>query len=184
MSLDHAILGFLNYRPFSGYDLKKMFDSSVRHFWYADQSQIYRTLTRLQEQGWVVMDVVEQVMRPDRKVYSITSTGQDELRAWLLAPIQAGQPHSSPLVQIFFAGQLSDAEALAMFERAAMLMRGFLSVYDHVPEQVADYQQMVGSAREAWFWMLTLELGKLICRHSWRGLKVLLHGLIIMKYRL
>ena len=45
MSLDHAILGFLNYKPLSGYDLKKVFDSSVRHFWYADQSQIYRTLS-------------------------------------------------------------------------------------------------------------------------------------------
>ncbi|MGD0004493.1 MAG: PadR family transcriptional regulator, partial [Anaerolineaceae bacterium] len=40
MSLDYAILGFLSYKPFSGYDLKKVFDNSVRHFWYADQSQI------------------------------------------------------------------------------------------------------------------------------------------------
>ena len=44
MSLDHAILGFLNYRRYSGYDLKKIFDKSVRHFWPADQSQIYLTL--------------------------------------------------------------------------------------------------------------------------------------------
>ena len=33
MSLEYAILGFLNYRPLSGYDLKKVFDNSVRHFW-------------------------------------------------------------------------------------------------------------------------------------------------------
>jgi hypothetical protein len=44
MSLEFAILGFLNYQPYSGYDLKKIFDTSVRHFWPADQSQIYRTL--------------------------------------------------------------------------------------------------------------------------------------------
>ena len=47
MSLEYAILGFLNYLPLSGYDLKKMFDTSVQHFWPADQSQIYRTLARL-----------------------------------------------------------------------------------------------------------------------------------------
>jgi PadR family transcriptional regulator AphA len=33
MSLEYAILGFLNYHPYTGYDLKKVFDKSVRHFW-------------------------------------------------------------------------------------------------------------------------------------------------------
>ena len=56
MSLEHAILGFLNYKPLSGYDLKKIFDTSVRHFWAADQSQIYRTLNRLTERGWAEME--------------------------------------------------------------------------------------------------------------------------------
>ncbi len=49
MSLEYAILGFLNYHPYTGYDLKKIFDTSIRHFWPADQSQIYRTLARLTE---------------------------------------------------------------------------------------------------------------------------------------
>ena len=39
MSLEYAILGFLNYHPYTGYDLKKIFDTSIRHFWPADQSQ-------------------------------------------------------------------------------------------------------------------------------------------------
>ena len=69
MSLEHAILGFLNYRPFSGYDLKKIFDTSVRHFWPADQSQIYRTLSRLEENGFAEMEVVEQEDRPDQPGY-------------------------------------------------------------------------------------------------------------------
>lgn len=60
MSLEYAILGFLNYKPQSGYDLKKIFDTSVRHFWAADQSQIYRILTRLTERGLVEMSVIEQ----------------------------------------------------------------------------------------------------------------------------
>ena len=60
MSLEYAILGFLNYRPLSGYDLKKVFDNSVRHFWPADQSQIYRTLARLAEQGYVEQEIVSR----------------------------------------------------------------------------------------------------------------------------
>ncbi len=76
MSLDHAILGFLNYHPYTGYDLKKIFDTSIRHFWPADQSQIYRTLARLEENGWAVMERIPQEDRPDRKVYHITEAGR------------------------------------------------------------------------------------------------------------
>ena len=53
MSLRFAILGFLSVRPFSGYDLKRAFDQSVRHFWTADQAAIYRTLGELESKGLV-----------------------------------------------------------------------------------------------------------------------------------
>ena len=86
MSLDYAILGFLNYQPCSGYDLKKLFDTSVRHFWQADQSQIYRTLARLLEQGLAEQEIIEQDDRPDRKVYHITGPGRQALRNWLVGP--------------------------------------------------------------------------------------------------
>ena len=70
MSLKHAILGFLSYQPFSGYDLKKAFDRSVRHFWPANQSQIYRTLARITDQGWAEVEIIQQTDRPDRKEYA------------------------------------------------------------------------------------------------------------------
>jgi len=159
MSLEYAILGFLSYKPFSGYDLKKVFDNSVRHFWYADQSQIYRTLARLTEQGWAEVEVVEQTDRPDRKVYSITPAGQEELRRWLTGPFPTDAPHSAPLIQVFFAGQLSDEEILEKFRQAAGLFRAVLDRYNQVPAQINDYVEMVGSPRETYFWMLTLDLG-------------------------
>ena len=43
MSLKHALLGLLNYRPMTGYDLKQRFDHSISHFWSANLSQIYPT---------------------------------------------------------------------------------------------------------------------------------------------
>jgi len=159
MSLEYAILGFLNYKPFSGYDLKKVFDQSVRHFWYADQSQIYRTLTRLAEQGWTEVEVVEQTERPDRKVYHITETGRAALQGWLEGAFPNEALHSAPLIQVFFAGRLSDAEALAKFRQAAGIFRSVLERYKQVPGQIEEYVDMVHSPRETYFWMLTLEMG-------------------------
>jgi len=159
MSLDHAILGFLNYHPYTGYDLKKIFDSSVQHFWPADQSQIYRTLNRLTERGWVEMEKVPQEDRPDRKVYHLTDAGSGELLQWLSGPPPLDAPRSAPLVQVFFSGQLSDEDILAKFEGYAALMRAVLSQYDQVPDQIGPFQEEIPSPREHFFWLLTLENG-------------------------
>lgn len=159
MSLDFAILGFLNYRPYTGYDLKKIFDTSIRHFWPADQSQIYRTLTRLTEQGYARMEKVPQEDRPDRKVYHITEAGRAALLAWLAGPPPMDEPRSAPLIQVFFAGQLSDEEILAKFEGFAAIMRAILEQYDRVPAQIGPFQQEIPSPREHFFWLLTLDNG-------------------------
>ena len=159
MSLDYAILGFLNYHPYTGYDLKKIFDSSVRHFWPADQSQIYRTLTRLMEQSLVEMEKVPQEDRPDRKVYHITDAGRADLIKWLSGSPSMDEPRSAPLVQVFFAGALSDEEILAKFEEFAEIMHMMLERYKQVPDQLGPFQQEITSPREHFFWLLTLENG-------------------------
>jgi PadR family transcriptional regulator AphA len=159
VSLEHAILGFLNYHPYSGYDLKKIFDSSVRHFWSADQSQIYRTLSRLEENGWALMEKVPQEDRPDRKVYHITESGREELRGWISGPPPMGESRSAPLIQVFFSGQLSDEEVLEKFEGYAAIMRAILSQYEQVTEQIGPFQEEITSPREHFFWLLTLENG-------------------------
>lgn len=160
MSLEHAILGFLNYRPLTGYDLKKIFDTSVRHFWPADQSQIYRTLSRLEKEGLAEKEVIHQEDRPDRKVYEITSRGQEELTRWLSSPLPFEEPRSAPLIQVFFAGQLSDEEVIKIFQRAAAFIRAGLEQYELIPEDMEAYSDYVDSPREFYFWMLTLEAGK------------------------
>ena len=164
MSLDYAILGFLNYHPYTGYDLKKIFDTSVRHFWPADQSQIYRTLARLTEQGFVAMEKVPQADRPDRKVYSITPTGSAAFLAWLSNPPELGEPRSAPLIQVFFAGALSDEQILAKFEAFAAMMRALLDRYEQVPAAIGPFQQEITAPREHYFWLLTLDNGMRVMR--------------------
>ncbi len=159
MSLDFAILGFLNYHPYSGYDLKKIFDNSVRHFWGADQSQIYRTLARMTENGLVEMERVPQEDRPDRKVYHITDRGRGELFRWLAGPPPMDEPRSAPLIQVFFAGQLTNEEILAKFEGFAAMMRALLKQYEQVPGQIGPFEADIPSPREHFFWMLTLDNG-------------------------
>lgn len=159
MSLEYAILGFLNYHPYTGYDLKKIFDTSIRHFWPADQSQIYRTLNRLTEQGFAEMEKVPQEDRPDRKLYHITDAGRAALRTWISGPPPLDEPRSAPLIQVFFSGQLSDEEILTKFEGYVATMQAILDQYDQVPNAIGPYQEEITSPREHFFWLLTLENG-------------------------
>lgn len=168
MSLEHAILGFLSYSPFTGYDLKKVFDRSVNHFWPADRSQIYRTLSRLAEGGLATVEIVHQEDAPDRKVYYITERGRDELHAWLNADSEPDSVRSAELVRVFFAGQLGDEQALTMLKRGLRKYEQFLSTYDDLREQ-SQRAYATGEAEEApvrdlFFWQLTLENGLVTTR--------------------
>ena len=160
MSLEHAILGFLTYRPMSGYDLKKLFDESVRHFWPATQSQIYRTLGRMAADGWTHVEMVEQEGRPDRKVYHITDEGQAELRHWLLTPLDLSTVRNQWLVKVFFAHRLADEEITASFEARAEKLRRKLEMFRTGVQAVVERRfAEEGSARACHMWQFTLDYG-------------------------
>ena len=76
MSLANALLGLLDYRSMTGYDLKKTFDDTIDFFWSAQMSQIYRELNNLEEKGLVKSKIEPQDKRPDRKVYQLTEEGR------------------------------------------------------------------------------------------------------------
>ena len=159
MHLDHAILGFLNHRPYTGYDLKRLFDRSIRHFWPADQSQIYRTLSRLAKQGLVEVEVVPQDNRPSRKVHRITQAGREEFRDWLGGKPREEEIREPFLIQIFFAGLLPDEEAIEILEAKAQELRELLRHFNYVNDEPIDKQQEEHPARERYFWYLTLDHG-------------------------
>ncbi len=158
MSLAHAILGMLDEKHRSGYDLKtKCFDASIAHFWPADQAQIYRTLDKMRAEGWVEFDLEEQDARPDRKVYRLTRAGRAELRSWV-RDTRAPLPNIREpfLVQLFFAHVLPDDEARALIEHHRALHAARLARYESVPLPPLGTR---GLPREHQFGRMTLDYG-------------------------
>ncbi|WP_026930352.1 PadR family transcriptional regulator [Glycomyces tenuis] len=107
MSLRYAILGILSIQPMSGYELKKVIDDSVGHFWTADQSQIYRTLSGLVEDGLASRRTVVQDERPNLHLHSATEQGLAELDRWLASPLRTPPTREPFLARLFFAGRMS-----------------------------------------------------------------------------
>jgi PadR family transcriptional regulator, regulatory protein AphA len=158
MSLDHALLGFLSEAPSTGYELKKRFDASVRHFWPADRTHIYRALNVLAERGFTCVEVVEQDGKPNQKRYSITESGKRELSEWLKRGLPAPEVREATLIQVFFGHLLPDGEAARMLEQQARALHELLTALQSIQP---DARTTSGrrSARQRFFARLTLEHG-------------------------
>jgi len=159
MSLKHAILGFLSYKPFNGYDLKKAFDNSVRHFWPANQSQIYRTLAQMTEDGLIEKEVVEREERLDMKIYRISEKGREELHQWLATPLPDRETREPFLVQLFFGSQLSDDELLTLLRREAKIAEGQQALYAQIYQASMSKAGQTSDPRAFFLSMLTLDYG-------------------------
>ena len=161
-------------------DLKKFFHESVRHFWSATQSQIYRTLARMAGDGWVRMEMVEQEDRPNRKVYHITDEGLDELRRWLTTPLDLPKIRREWLIQVFFSHQLSDGEIVASFEERAKKLRRKLDLFRTRVQAVVERRfAEIGSERSRHLWQLTLNYG--VSHLEWE-LKWIERALVNLRY--
>lgn len=159
MSLKHALLGFLNYGPHTGYELKKVFDVSVAHFWSAELSQIYPALKALESEGLVEMRVEVQADRPNRKVYSITDDGRRELIDWLGTPAETDQVREPFLVKMFFAAAGGKEHVLEVLRSRADDLRFRLEQYRHGLALAEQYSEAAKLSQEALFWRLTIEYG-------------------------
>jgi len=158
MSLKHAILGFLSFDAFSGYDLKKAFDNSVQHFWPANQSQIYRTLAELDEQGLVEKKIIEREERLDMKIYNITEAGRAELHQWLSTPLPEHDTREPFHIQVYFGGKLSDEEILNLLHLKLRQIEERIAIFQAVNQMSQNTPSKVDQ-RTSFFGMLTLELG-------------------------
>ncbi|MEN9223399.1 MAG: PadR family transcriptional regulator [Thermostichus sp. BF3_bins_97] len=111
MSIAHAILASLVNQSTTGYELVKDFNERIACYWQASQQQIYRELSRLEEQGWIEGERVIQTDRPNKKLYSITPTGLQALKDWVAQPSDPAAIREELLVKIL-AGYLVDLEVI------------------------------------------------------------------------
>ena len=160
MPISHAILGFLEFRPMTGYDLKKYFDQSIAHFWSATKSHIYQALEKLEQMGFVVSQIIPQEGKPNRKEYQITETGRAELRRWLISPLPPGQLREGWLIQVFFSHQSSNEEIVTLLEARRKAISERLDVYRTVVQDVITQNaEKVGIERARQLWQITLDHG-------------------------
>ena len=112
VALEHALLVSLSERPAAGLELASRFGRSIGFFWAATHQQIYRTLARMEADGWVRGQRVAQTGRPDKKVYAVSPVGRAVLAEWLTTPSPQPNPRSDLSVKMRGASFADDSAAV------------------------------------------------------------------------
>ena len=167
--LKHGILGLISNGDKTGYEIMSVFRDSLRHFWTAQTSQIYRELQTMENAGWIRQTRVAQEGKPDKNVFSITPAGHDELLRWLRRDDDLPAGFKNPLLmKVFFMGELPLDENIASFK--ALLDA---SVFPDEGQQAAAkadmYRQAVDHPEKAIYWKFTIEFGRMYekMQHAW-----------------
>jgi PadR family transcriptional regulator, regulatory protein AphA len=157
----YAILGALSLCPLSGYDMKKLIERSIAHFWNESYGQIYPILNRLAAEGLAARKQQRQRGKPDRHVYSLTEEGRQELAAWLELPARYEPVRSELLLKLFLGGAGPAANSIAQLEHYQARQRELLATYDAIEQrlrtEMADHPQLP-------FSLVTLRHGQVRCR--------------------
>lgn len=162
MSLKHGLLGFLNYGAQSGYELDKAFKDSLAFFWQAQTSQIYRELNRMEEKKWLTSEIIFQNDKPNKKMYTITQEGRDELLCWLREPGKTNSTKSNNtfLMKLFFSGELPIEENIRKLQDFIEETKQRLDAMSNIGSTVEEYTSQIPDPRKAFYWGLTAEYGR------------------------
>jgi DNA-binding PadR family transcriptional regulator len=110
ISIKYVVLGYLSWKPMTGYDIKKIIADSETLPWTANNNQIYHALVELHKDGWVTKTIEDQVGAPDRHVYTITDAGRQALGEWVKSEPEPPQIKKPFLNQLLWADSLSAQE--------------------------------------------------------------------------
>ena len=117
-TLKYAILGLLNQKDMTGYEMSEMFSSTLNEFWHANHSQIYPELQRLTDEGMVryTEEISGQVLK--KKRYALTDEGRTDFMAWLRRDEAIGAtPKDTFRLRMFYSSSLPEEERRDLIEK-------------------------------------------------------------------
>lgn len=124
MNVRTLCLAVLQFGDATGYEIKKMVeDGMFNHFIEASYGSIYPALTRMSAEALVTCRAEVQSGKPDKKVYSLTQAGRDELVRALGQTPREDKFKSEFLFVMLLADQLPNEHIATIYRQRIDQMR-------------------------------------------------------------
>lgn len=176
-TLKYAILGLINGKEMTGYDISKEFGQELGNFWSAKHSQIYPELKKLLEEGLLEykIEITGDIL--EKKVYSITEKGKKDFLIWLAKDERIEPtPKDQFRLRAYFSRSLEPKVFKGLLEsqleqrkRKLIKLNKLMGNYQETPsygsEKFGDYAVLVGGCirEEATIKWLELCLSSIKC---------------------
>jgi DNA-binding PadR family transcriptional regulator len=147
-----------------GYELKQALDGSTRFFWHSKLSQIYMTLKSLEKEKKLKSEIENRDDKPDRKRYTITKLGKEDLTFWLEKPLTSiPQNKDELLLKLFFSANQDKKNILSELRIQKKLHEKQLDTYVNITAKVIKdaKKNYPECARDSILWEATRRMGEL-----------------------
>ena len=146
---EFAVLGIVVHRNAHGYDVYRELESRLGSVHRLGRSQVYGLLSRLERDGLIKHEHVEQERVPDKKVFSPTAEGRSLLDRWILTPVNNVRSLSVEfLTKLYFAGlksrrtelELLQAQIAAYRKRSEFLEKTFGTSLNLIERRACEFR--------------------------------------------
>jgi DNA-binding PadR family transcriptional regulator len=112
------LLALLAKEPAHGYELKLALEQIFGGAYPSPNiGQIYVTLKRLEQDGLVRSEDVEQTTRPNKRVYELTPAGRDAVAAWVDEPADGPRVRDDFFIKLILAPRAGLADRMELINR-------------------------------------------------------------------
>ncbi|AIQ19247.1 hypothetical protein H70357_22950 [Paenibacillus sp. FSL H7-0357] len=143
-TLSYGLLALLTANSLSGYELTQ----SIKPLWRAGHSQIYPLLVSMEQKGYISYERIEQSDKPDKKIYTITDAGLEQLREWVETPADPPVLRDELHFKLYSLWLARPEEAKALLVRRAEFCRSELDRYNLMIKANEALCQERGETRE------------------------------------
>ncbi len=123
--VEFTVLGVLALGSAHGYDIFQDLRNRLGDICRLGKSQVYALLSRLERDGLVTHEKVEQDALPAKKVFRLTPGGREELESWFCSPVHSVRDlRMEFLIKLYFAGLNSRDRERELVSEQLVVCRG------------------------------------------------------------
>ncbi|ARY90291.1 MULTISPECIES: PadR family transcriptional regulator [Lacticaseibacillus] len=112
-----VVLGLLNQRDMSGYEIKEVFETQLKFFFDGTFGMIYPILRKLEKDELIQKKHVVQDLKPNKNIYSITELGKKEFMTYLNSKTVEETFKSDFLMRMYFGQDLDRDKVISFVEQ-------------------------------------------------------------------
>ena len=133
--LEYLVMGVVLHEAQTGYDIKKYIEAGIGSFFKASHGNLYPTLKKLSDIGYLTMSEQMQGKRL-KKYYKTTKSGKTAFMEWLSSPFTQNTGDDTHFAKIFFLGELPKEERIKRLQEYEFFFKQMLRQLQAVEKQL------------------------------------------------